>query len=253
MAEKIGVYFDESSLGGFLDLEKIAESVKNKWGGLCAVIEAHPRLASADGKARIQAALDAGTIDAVCVCGPTPRVDWEFFDFGENVLVDRVNLREQCVLSYQDPDGRELVLGQTPETLHAIALDYVNMGVVKLQKATVPEAEIVESTKTIMVLGGGWTGLTAALDAAAAGHDVVLVEKEAVLGGAAAKMYKTIPLSYPYEKAHPTGVEDKISAVQGNDRITVLTSSELTSLSGMPGQFEAVVSVTKEEQIIPAG
>ena len=253
MAEKIGVYFDESSLGGVLDLEKIAKSVKNKWGDLCAVIETHPRLASADGKAKIQAALDAGTIDAVCVCGPTPRVDWEFFDFGENVLVDRVNLREQCVLSYQDPDGKELVLGQTPDALHAIALDYVNMGVVKLQKATVPEVEAVNSTKTIMVLGGGWTGLSAALDAAKAGHDVVLVEKEGALGGAAAKMYKTVPLSYPYEKAHPTGVEDKIAAVEAEERITVLTSSLLTSLSGMPGQFEAVVSAGKEEQTIPVG
>ena len=53
-----------------------------------------------------------------------------------------------------------------------------------------------------MVVGGGITGMTAALEAAKAGYKVILVEKEPELGGFAAKLYKKIPpRDYHYEQA----------------------------------------------------
>ena len=73
----------------------------------------------------------------------------------------------------------------------------------KLSKSRIPAPEVPETHKTILVLGGGFTGLTAALEAAKLGKDVVLVEKAATLGGKAATMYKTFPMSHPYTQAHP--------------------------------------------------
>jgi len=239
MPQKIGVYFDQSSIGPHLDLEQLSEYVKNNFGDTTPVIKVHPRLNSQEGRDLIQADLDAGAIDSVCICGSTPRVDWDVFDFGPEVLVDRVNLREQCVLCYKNPDGTLPEAGQIPEDLKLMAQDYVKMGVTKLTKMGLPEAQAVEAVKTIMVLGGGWTGLTAALNAASLGYDVVLVEKEQELGGYAAKMYKTVPLAYPHTEAHDTGIEQKVGAVKANAKIKIFTGTTLAELKGAPGKYEA--------------
>jgi quinone-modifying oxidoreductase subunit QmoB len=254
MAEKIGVYFDGASIGQYLDLEALAEGVRAVWGKLCPVVKVVPHLVGNEGKALIQADIDEGLIDAVCACGTSPRVDGDFFNFGPSILVNRVNLREQCVMSYEDPQGKELVPGgEVPKELMIVAGDYVNMGVVNLQKAGIPQAQNIEITKKVLVLGGGWTGLTAALDVAAAGYDVVLVEKQGELGGYARKMYKTIPMHFPYTTSEATSIDAKIAAVEENPRITVLTGTTLAKLAGMPGQYTATLKTGKEEQEIPVG
>lgn len=253
MADKIGVYFDESSLGGLLDIQQLCASVQKKWSDLCPVVKVHPRLASSEGRAMIQSDVDAGIINAVCICGPSPRVDWDFYNFGQDILVDRVNLRELCVMCYADPSGQALAPGQTPELLYKMANDYVNMGVVKLQKATVPENGAIEVVQRVLVIGGGWAGLTAALHVAAVGYDVTLVEKKNILGGAAAGMYKTIPFQYPYDSAHATGVEKKIAEVQSSDKIDVLLNSEVVSIGGAPGNYEVTVSVDGEVRDLAIG
>ncbi|MFW6055646.1 MAG: hydrogenase iron-sulfur subunit, partial [Thermodesulfobacteriota bacterium] len=240
MAEKIGVYFDKSNIGPLLDCEALAEKVKNKWGNAVPVVKVEPFLASDAGHKVIKTDIDAGEIDAVCICGSSPRVDFEFFDFGPSILVDRVNLREQVIWAYHNPDGsRPEPTGDAPQLLMDMAVDYVNMGVIKLQKTDVPEPEALETTKTILVLGGGWTGLNAALSSAQAGYDVILVEKEKQLGGYTAKMYKTFPLASPYTKAQDTGIENKIEAVQNHSKIKVYTGTVLEELAGQPGQYTA--------------
>lgn len=253
MAEKIGVYFDEASLGGVLDIQALCDGIKKKWDSVCPVIKVHPRLASAEGRDLIQADIAAGTIDAVCVCGSSPRVDWDFYQFGPTIQVDRVNLRELCVLCYNDPTGQTPVAGNTPELLHMMANDYVNMGIVKLQKSNIPENAAIEAVKRVLVIGGGWTGLCAAMDAATLGYETVLVEKKDCLGGAALGMYKTIPFTYPYDAAHDTGIEKKISEVQSCDKINVLLNSEVTTIAGAPGNYEVTVDVGGTEKTIEIG
>ena len=250
MAEKIGVYFCEGcDIGKNLDLGELAEFVKNKFGDAVPVVKTHPILCSNDGKSLIQADVDAGAVDGVSVCACSLRVKWDVFNFGESTVVDRVNLREQCVWSYEGNGDHD----EGPDDLTLMARDYVNMGVAKLQNTSIPEPEIPDLCKTILVLGGGFTGLTAALDAAKTGHEVVLVEKEAQLGGFAAKMYKSIPKAHPYAEAEDTGIEQKISDVQANGKITVLTGATLKQLKGAPGEYEAIVTSGSGEQTFPIG
>ncbi|MCK9240403.1 hydrogenase iron-sulfur subunit [Desulfocurvus sp.] len=231
MAEKIGVYFDESAIGPYLNVEDLAENVRNRWGGNCPVIETSPILAGEEGRAMIESAIEAGTIDGVLVCGSSPRVDWQFFDFGPAIPVERVNLREQCGMCFPEGEDEEL------KTL--MAIDYINMGMIKLQKTLVPEPEQIETVRTVLVVGGGWTGLHAALHAAGGGADVVLLEKSDQLGGKARTMYKTVPLAPPYTQAHPTGIEDLIARVQAEPRIEVVTGAEMQALEGAPGAYTA--------------
>ncbi len=243
MPEKIGVYFDQASVSPYLDAEEMAELVGRVHANVCPVIKVHPRLNSEEGRQLIQEDIDAGNVDAVCICGTSPRVDWDIFDF-DGVVVERVNLREQCIKVFRNPDGTMPdPEGEVPELLKIMANEYVKMGITKLTKTNQIESQAFDSTKVVMVLGGGFTGLTAALYAAKTNHDVILVEKEANLGGKAAGMYKTFPLSYPYLEAHETGIDALIAEVQSNSRIKVLTSAQLKALEGAPGKYTAKVKV----------
>lgn len=249
MASKIGVYFDQSSIGGGLDVEALAAGVGTKWKSLAPVVKVLPILSAESAIQEIKADIAENELDGVLICGTSPRVDWDLYAFGE-VLVERVNLREQCVLAYKDPDGAALG-DKAPELLTALATDYINMGVVKLQKTVAPEAASIESVRRIMVIGGGWSGLTAARNAAAAGYEVVLVEKEAQLGGKTLNLHKTIPLKAPYTTIHDTGIIEKVSEVQANAKIQILLSSTVVGLSGMPGEFTAKIKTpTGEEEIL---
>ena len=99
----------------------------------------------------------------------------------------------------------------------------------------------VESSngKSILVIGGGVAGLTAAIEAAEAGCQVILVEKSPFLGGRAVSFNLYFPKLCP-----PTcGFEINFRRIKNNPRITVLTQAELTGLTGAAGNYEAIVKV----------
>ena len=194
MASKIGVYFDVQNIGGGLDVEALAEQVRGKWSDLAPVVKVLPMLSAAEDEVR--ADIEASGLDGVLFCGASPRDEatpWQL-----PVQVEHVNLREQCVLAYKNPDG-SAVSGAAPALLTQMATDYVNMGVVKLQKSNVPDSAAIEGIKRILVIGGGWTGLTAAQEAARTGYEVILVEKADKLGGAVNNMPVGSPLQAPWE------------------------------------------------------
>ena len=56
-------------------------------------------------------------------------------------------------------------------------------------------SDIVASNETILVVGGGISGMTAALEAAGCGKDVILVEKKPSLGGRVSQLHKYFPNS----------------------------------------------------------
>jgi quinone-modifying oxidoreductase subunit QmoA len=93
--------------------------------------------------------------------------------------------------------------------------------------------------KTILVVGGGIAGLTAAIEAAEVGCEVVLVEKSAYLGGRVAGFTQYFPKLCPPS----CGLEINFKRLKNNPQVTVLTLSELESLSGIPGAYEAVIKV----------
>jgi quinone-modifying oxidoreductase subunit QmoB len=241
MAEKIGVYFDQSALG-IIDAEELSTGVSNKFGDACPVVKVFPVLAAPSAREEIKKDIVEQGLDGIAICGSSPRVDWDIYEF-ENVIVERINLREQCAMAYKNPDGTiPAAGGAAPELLMAMAKDYVTMGIIKLQKTAVPEPPEFEAVKTILVLGSGWAGLSAAKQAADYGYDVILVEKDAQLGGKALNMLKTVPLEFPYEEAHDTGLEAKIEEVTAHEKVTVVLNATVEKLAGTPGQYTAQVA-----------
>ncbi len=245
MATRIGVYFDQQNIGGGLDVAAMAEQVRGKWGDLTPVVKVMPVLAAA--VEEIQADVDAAKLDGVLVCGASPRRDWDQYRFS-GVQVERVNLREQCVQACKT-DGS----ASSATLLALMAQDYVNMGVVKLQKSEVPEPAAIAGVRRILVVGGGWTGLTAAAQASQTGYEVVLVEKSPALGGKAVNMPRTSPLKAPWTSIQDSGLEAKIAGIKNDGNITVHTKATVAKLEGQPGEFTATIMVDGAEQTIPVG
>ncbi len=249
MATKIGVYFDLQNIGGGVPVEDIAAEVTKKWAGFAPVVKTYPVLASA--VEDIQADIAANELDGVLICGASPRNDTAVYAF-PNVMVERVNLREQCVLAYKNPDG-SAVSSTAPALLTQMALDYVHMGVVKLQKATAPEGATVEGVKRVLVVGGGWTGLTAAQQLVAADYEVIVVEKSGILGGHVNNIPDATPLAAPWTEPQASGIEAKVAAVKNHERITVYTDSTMGKLAGQPGEFTATIKTPKGDVEVVVG
>ncbi|MCJ7629387.1 MAG: CoB--CoM heterodisulfide reductase iron-sulfur subunit A family protein, partial [Longimicrobiales bacterium] len=90
----------------------------------------------------------------------------------------------------------------------------------------------------ILVIGGGISGLTAAIEAAETGANVTVVEKEAFLGGRVARMNLYFPKMCPPS----CGLEINVRRVKTNSRIRTLTLSTVESITGGPGSYTAIIS-----------
>jgi quinone-modifying oxidoreductase subunit QmoB len=131
-----------------------------------------------------------------------------------------------------------------------MAEDYLKMGMIRVEKVKLPEPYKVDNlSRKILILGGGITGMSAALDAAKAGYDVTIVEKTDALGGYAAKVRKQIPVSAPYDALISPVVEAKIKEVEALSTITVKTGTVVARIAGQPGDF--TVTLKKPGDKIP--
>lgn len=95
------------------------------------------------------------------------------------------------------------------------------------------------TNQSILVVGGGMSGLTAALEAAEAGYDVVLIEKNPYLGGRVAQMYHYFPKLCPPN----CGLEINFRRMKQNPRIRFFTMAELAGVSGQEGDYDVTVKV----------
>jgi quinone-modifying oxidoreductase subunit QmoA len=93
------------------------------------------------------------------------------------------------------------------------------------------------NAKPILVIGGGIAGMTAAVEAAEVGQRVILVEKEAYLGGRVMRTHRYFPKMCP-----PTcGFEINVRRIRQNPRITVHTLATVEKISGEAGQFRVKI------------
>ena len=91
---------------------------------------------------------------------------------------------------------------------------------------------------SVLVIGGGMAGMTAAIEAQEAGHDVFLVEKEAYIGGRVAGFHRYFPkLCPPY-----CGLEINFRRIRSGHRyLKLFTQAEVENVSGQAGSFDVSV------------
>jgi quinone-modifying oxidoreductase subunit QmoA len=91
----------------------------------------------------------------------------------------------------------------------------------------------------VLIAGGGIAGITAALELAEAGQEVILVEKEPYLGGNVSRFHTYFPKLCPPS----CGLEINYRRIRSNPRVAWFTGATLTRLEGEEGNFEAILSV----------
>jgi quinone-modifying oxidoreductase subunit QmoB len=243
MEKKYGVYLCKGcGIADAMNFESITKVIK-KQGKIQHIKEADI-MCSPEARAMILEDLkpEGEGINAIVIAACSPRVKYEEFDF-PNVIVERCNIREQVAWT-QEPNN---------EHTQALAEDYLRMACARVKKVELPEPYQTECDKTILVIGGGIAGLSAALEAGNDGYAVVLVEKEAQLGGFAAKMYRQTPTSFPYTTLQEPVVFKKIQEVQSHPKIKVMTAAVLESLEGQPGLFDATIKVGDDVETLRVG
>lgn len=97
----------------------------------------------------------------------------------------------------------------------------------------------VEKKKAILVVGGGISGLTIAIEAAETGYEVVIVEKNPYLGGRVAQFNKYFPKLCP----PACGLEINFRRIRFNPRVTYYTLAEVENISGQPGNYSVTVKL----------
>ena len=101
------------------------------------------------------------------------------------------------------------------------------------------DAKAAPVSGSIMVVGGGISGLTTALEAAEVGYEVFLVEKNPYLGGRVAQLNQYFPKLCP-----PTcGLEINFRRIKDNPRIKVLTMAEVERVEGGPGNYTVALKI----------
>ena len=102
----------------------------------------------------------------------------------------------------------------------------------------------VATNQTIMVVGGGISGLTAAIEAAECGKKVILIEKNPSVGGRITQLYKYFP-----KMCYPTcGLEINLRRLKANKNIRLITMAEVDNVVGEAGNY--TVSVTVQPRYI---
>ena len=230
MEKKYGVYICKGcGIKDAMDVEKVAGAAKKVQN-----YKFHDVLCSPEGVQLIKDDMAKEGVNTIIIAACSPRVKYEEFDF-PGAIVERVNIRE-FVAWTMEPNT---------DATNDAAYDYLTMGIVKTQKGDLPEPSILpDLNNTILVIGGGIAGLTAALSAAGAGHKVVLVEKDAQLGGFVNKLYKKIPTGSYFNKPLivDTDIAKTVGEVESNPNIKVYKSTTVNKTDGQPGLYDVTLS-----------
>jgi quinone-modifying oxidoreductase subunit QmoA len=99
--------------------------------------------------------------------------------------------------------------------------------------------DVIATNETILVVGGGISGMTAAIEAAECGKQVILVEKNPSLGGRVSQLYKYFPkLCFP-----TCGMEINLRRLKANRNLRIMTMTEVVGVSGSAGDYSVQIKV----------
>ncbi|MCF8380262.1 MAG: FAD-dependent oxidoreductase [Bacteroidales bacterium] len=239
MAHRIGLYICSGcNIGKAVDVDKLMEL--GSGDEKIIACKRHASLCSNDGLNLINEDIESDKLDSVIIAACSPRIKTNSFNFKEEILTERVNIREQVAWTLEE---------MHEDTLMA-AEDYIRMGLAKVKSINLPKPFIAENISSeVLVVGGGITGITAAIEGAKAGYKVHLIEKEAALGGYSAKLYKQIPWEYPYTRLAEPVVHNKIDELKKFENIQTHLSTTIKSISGQPGDFRVILQNGQEEKL----
>ena len=238
---RIGVFVCHCgiNIGGYVDVPAVTEYASK----LHNVVMADRNLytCSADTQTIIKEKIKEHNLNRVIVASCTPRTHESLFqetirEAGLNrYLFQMTNIRDQCSWVHM----------HEPENATEKAKDLVRMAVNKARRIFPLERMTLDVIKKVLVIGGGITGMVAALDFAKQGYETYLIEKKNELGGISREIYSTLEGGNVQEY-----LNDLITKVKSQKNLNLYTSTHIEAIDGFVGNFHT--TITHGEKKIPA-
>jgi heterodisulfide reductase subunit A2 len=232
---KVGVYVCHcgGNISDYVDVERVASEAL---GEEAVVVARSPMFACSEaGQQEIAEDIATFGLDGLVVASCSPKLHTYTFRgvaarSGVNPYeYTQVNVREQC--SWVHRENEDAATGK--------ALGLVRAGIARTRLSTPLEPIVVETTPKTLVIGGGITGLRAAIGLADIGLQVVLVERELTLGGWVGRFGEM----YPHGKNGRELIATLVAEVKRRPAITVLTGAEMVAKSGSFGNYVVDIRV----------
>jgi len=228
-SKRIGVFVCHcgTNIAGTVDIHYVIEKIREYPGVVHT--EDYIYMCSDPGQDLIRKAIREHALTDIVVASCTPSLHLQTFRRaaaleGVNPYrVEMANIREQC--SWPHTHEKETA------TRKAVTIIRATIEKLRLNRGLVPSA--IPITRRALVIGGGIAGIQAALDIAQGGREVVLVERDIVLGGHALQLAGTFP---DLERATCL-VASRISEVINHPLIKIYIFSEIEEVTGYIGNF----------------
>ncbi|ODS34121.1 MAG: NAD(P)H-quinone oxidoreductase subunit I, chloroplastic [Candidatus Scalindua rubra] len=233
MSKKIGVFICHcgTNISSTVDVEKVAEEAKEKYPGV-SYTTTYKYMCSDPGQKLLREKIKEEGLTGVVVAACSPKMHEHTFrnaatKTGLNPYhVEISNIREQCSWVHKDKAvGTEK------------SIDLVRMMTEKVRKDKSLNPIKVHVTKRALVIGGGIAGIQAALDIADGGNEVILVEREASIGGHMAQLSET----FPTLDCSQCIMTPKMVEVAQHENIKMYTWSEIEAVEGYIGNFNVKI------------
>jgi heterodisulfide reductase subunit A len=232
---RIGVFICHCgiNIGGVVNVPDVVNYVKTLPD--VAYAEHNLYTCSADTQTNIKQKIEDNQLNRVIVASCTPRTHEPLFqatmeEVGLNkYLFEMVNIRDQCSWVHM----------HDAENATAKSRDLLRMAVAKSRQLVPLQEHEIDVIHKGLIIGGGVSGMTAALNLASQGYETFLVEKEESIGGFAKNIYHTLENNDVQEFLH-----DLIKEVEDNQLIKVFTQAQITSISGYIGNFKKALILT---------
>jgi len=236
---RIGVFVCHCgiNIGGVVKVSEVIEFAKTLKG--VAYVEENLYTCSQDTQEKIKKAVQEHHLNRVIVASCSPRTHEPLFqetirEVGLNkYLFEMTNIRDQCSWVHM----------HQPQEATEKAKELLQMIVAKSRLLQPLEEPISEVKRKGLVIGGGLSGMRAALGLAQQGFDCALVERESYLGGNLRHLYHTLEGNDVQAFLQKT-----VKEVLENPRIQVFTKAEVKRVNGYVGNFNTLLSVDGTER-----
>ena len=230
---RAGVFLCEcgGNISGVVDLEPLAEHAR----ALEGVVEVNVNqfMCGTEGRILIEKAVEERGLDHFVIASCSPRFQGPTFEriarelkLGENAVAFG-NIREGCSFIHKDE----------PERAQAKARKIVEGAVARLQHMSDLPRQRTFLNRSVLVVGGGIAGLSAAEELADSGIEVHLVERQPSIGGYMSRLSKT----FPTEDCAMCSLAPRLTNAATESRIHIHALSDVTSVTGPPGEFNVTV------------
>jgi len=235
MKKKLGVYICAcgGNISDYVDIEKVREAVKDED---CLVLAKTTMFACGDTNQKdMEQDIKENDLSGIVVASCSPKLHLTTFrGVSERAGLNKynyvhANIREQGSWAHSDNK-----VGATEK-----AINLVKAAIAKARLAESLEPIIIESKRSVAVIGAGVAGMKAAISLARMKDEVYLIEREGKVGGHLSAL----------EKISPEGTDGREllarleKEIAAEPNITLLTNAEVTGTSGNIGDFKVDVTI----------